>query len=95
VEIGVRMVFGAQPGNIFRLIIGRGLRLSVTGIAIGLLAAIGLTRVMIGMLVDVKPIDPSTFAVIAVLFVLIAIVASWLPARRAARLDPNIAIREE
>ncbi|MCI0663578.1 MAG: ABC transporter permease [Acidobacteria bacterium] len=95
VEIGVRMVFGAQPGNIFRLIIGRGLRLSVTGIALGLLAAIGLTHVMSGMLVEVKPTDPSTFAAIATLFILIAVIASWLPARRAARLDPNIAIREE
>jgi len=95
VEIGVRMVFGAQPRNIFRLIIGRGLRLSVVGIAVGLIAAVGLTRVMIGMLVDVKPTDPSTFAAIAALFILIAVIASWLPARRAARLDPNIAIREE
>src|SRR5262245_22167349 len=95
VEIGFHMVFGAQPMNIFRLIIGRGLRLSVTGIAMGLLAAVGLTRVMSGMLVEVKPTDPSTFAAIAVFFILIAVISSWLPARRAARLDPNIAIREE
>jgi predicted permease len=95
VEIGVRMVFGAQPMNIFRLIIGQGLRLSVIGIALGLIASFVLTRVMIGMLVDVQPTDPYTFAAIAALFVLIALIASWLPARRAARLDPNIAIREE
>jgi predicted permease len=95
VEIGVRMVFGALPINIFRLIIGRGLRLSVIGIALGLIASFVLTRVMIGMLVDVQPTDPYTFAAIAALFLLIALIASWLPARRAARLDPNIAIREE
>jgi predicted permease len=95
VEIGVRMVFGALPMNIFRLVIGRGLRLSVTGIALGLIAALGLTQVMIGILVEVKPTDPFTFAAIAALFILITVIASWLPARRAARLDPNTAIREE
>jgi putative ABC transport system permease protein len=94
-EIGVRMALGAGPERIFRLIVGQGLRLTATGIAVGLLAAFGLTRMMIAMLVGVKATDPATFAAIAVLFLLIATMAAWLPARRAAGLDPNVALREE
>jgi len=94
-EIGVRMALGAAPVNVFRLMIGHGLSLSVAGIGLGLIAAFGLTRVMISMLVGVKPTDPITFLAIVVLFLLIAALASWLPARRAAALDPTIALREE
>jgi putative ABC transport system permease protein len=94
-EIGVRMALGAAPSRIFRLMVGKGLYLSVIGIAIGLIAAFGLTRVIASMLVDVKPTDPVTFAAVAVLFMLIAVLASWLPALRAARLDPTTALRQE
>jgi predicted permease len=94
-EIGIRMAFGAPNRSIFQLIVGHGLRLSAIGIAVGLFAAFGLTRVMDTMLVGVKPSDPSTYAAIAALFVLIAAVASWLPARRAAALDPTVALRDE
>jgi len=94
-EIGVRMALGATPGSIFILVVGHGLRLSAAGIAVGLVAAFGLTRVMSSMLVGVKATDPATFAAIAALFLIIAAVASWLPARRAAGLDPTIALREE
>ncbi|HYM11563.1 MAG TPA: ABC transporter permease [Bryobacterales bacterium] len=94
-EIGVRIALGATPAGIFRLVVGHGLRLSAAGIAIGLVAALGLTRVISSMLVGVKATDPTTFAAMAVLFFLIAAIASWLPARRAAGLDPAAALREE
>jgi predicted permease len=94
-EIGVRMAFGAPPRTIQSLFVGEGLKLSVIGIGVGLLAAAALTRVMTSMLVGVAPTDPLTFSSMAVLFVAIAVLASWLPARRAARLDPSRALREE
>jgi putative ABC transport system permease protein len=94
-EIGVRMAFGARSGSIFRLVIGEGLRLSVLGILLGIAAAWALTRVMSSMLVGVGATDPGTFAAIAALFLAIAVVACWLPARRAASLEPTIALREE
>jgi len=94
-EIGVRMALGAAPAGIFRLVVGQGLRLGAAGIAIGLLAALELTRVMTSMLVGVRATDPATFAAMAVLFFFIAAAASWLPARRAAGLDPTVALREE
>jgi putative ABC transport system permease protein len=94
-EIGVRMALGAAPITIFRLVVGRGIWLSVLGTAIGLLAALGLTRLMTSMLVGVRPADPTTFATMAALFLLITALACWLPAHRAARLDPVVALRDE
>jgi putative ABC transport system permease protein len=94
-EIGVRMAFGASNRSIFQLVIGQGLRLSLVGVAIGGGAALALTRAMRSMLVGVQPTDPTTFGAIAVLFVVIAALASWVPARRAALLDPMAALREE
>ncbi len=94
-EIGVRMALGAAPSRIFRLMVGKGLYLSATGIVIGLLAAFALTRVLASMLVEVKPTDPVTFVSVAVLFLFIAVMASWLPAARAAGLDPTTALRNE
>jgi putative ABC transport system permease protein len=94
-EIGVRMALGAAPAAIFSLVVGQGLRLSAAGIALGLVAAFELTRAMTSMLVGVKATDPATFASMAVLFFAIAAIASWLPARRAAGLDPTAALREE
>ncbi|MBZ5726481.1 MAG: ABC transporter permease [Acidobacteriia bacterium] len=94
-EIGVRVALGAAPISIFRLVVGQGLQLSAAGIVLGVIAALGLTRAMITMLVGVKPADPATFATMAALFFLVAAVACWLPARRAARLDPTAALREE
>ena len=94
-EIGVRMALGAAPSRIFRLMVGKGIYLSVIGIAIGLLAAFALTRILTSMLVDVKPTDPVTFVFVSVLFLFIAAMASWLPALRAARLDPTTALRNE
>jgi len=94
-EIGVRMALGAAPTGVFGLMIGYGLRLSAIGIAAGLAAALLLTRAMSSMLVGTKPTDPLSFEAMAVLFFLIALVATWVPARRAAALDPAIALREE
>ncbi|HJT26353.1 MAG TPA: ABC transporter permease [Pyrinomonadaceae bacterium] len=94
-EIGVRMALGAAPSRIFRLMVGKGLSLSVIGIVIGLVASFGFTRVLASMLVEVKPTDPVTFASVAVLFLVIAFLASWLPALRAAGLDPTTALRNE
>jgi putative ABC transport system permease protein len=94
-EIGMRMVFGAPRGSILNLIVGEGIKLSAAGIVIGLVAAAMVTRVMTSMLVSVSPTDPPTFAAIVLLFVVIAIVASWIPAHRAARLDPMVALRED
>ena len=93
-EIGVRMALGAQRGDILRLIVLQGLRLSAVGIALGIVAAIVLGRVMTSMLVGVKPTDPATFAGITAVFLTITILASWLPARRAAGLDPKTALHE-
>jgi putative ABC transport system permease protein len=94
-EIGVRMALGAAPSRIFRLMVGKGLYLSAIGIGIGLIFAFVLTRVLASMLVEVKPTDPVTFVSVAVLFMVIAIMASWLPALRAAGLDPTTALRSE
>jgi putative ABC transport system permease protein len=94
-EIGVRMALGAPPATIFQLVVGRGMWLSVLGTGMGLMAALVLTRLMTSMLVGVQPADPATFATVAALFLLIAAAACWLPARRAARLDPVVALREE
>src|SRR5713226_8257998 len=94
-EIGIRMALGAVPTRIFSLVVGQGLRLTATGIAGGLVAAFALTRGMTTMLVGVKATDPATFATMAVVFFLIAAMACWLPARRAANLDPTTALRDE
>jgi len=94
-EIGVRMALGAHRGNILGLVIGQGMWLSAAGIGLGVLGALALTRVMTSMLVGVTATDPVTFSVIGVGFAGIAAVACWLPARRAAGLDPTAALREE
>jgi putative ABC transport system permease protein len=94
-EIGVRMALGSSKRDIFRLVIGQGMRLSLSGIGLGLASAFALTRVMRSMLVGVAPTDPATFGAVALLFCVIAVTACWLPARRAARLDPISALRDE
>lgn len=94
-EIGVRMALGAAPARIFRLMVGKGLYLSLIGIGIGVIGAFALTRVLASMLLEVKPTDPVTFVAVAGLFLVIAFLASWLPALRAAALDPTTALRNE
>jgi len=92
-EIGVRMAFGAQPSAIFRMVVGQGLGLSGIGIAIGLAAALLLTRAMTKLLVGVTPNDPLTFVTMVLVFFVITAVACWIPARRAAGVEPNVALR--
>jgi len=94
-EIGIRMALGAEPGRIFKLILGQGLRLTAFGIAAGLIASFALTRGIATLLVGVKATDPTTFAAMALIFFGIAAMASWLPAWRASRLDPNSALRDD
>jgi putative ABC transport system permease protein len=94
-EIGIRMALGAQPRNIFRLVVGQGLRLTTVGVVLGLFAAFAVTREMASMLVGIKATDPLTFLTMAAVFLLIAATSSWLPAWRAAGLDPTAALRDD
>jgi predicted permease len=93
-EIGVRMAMGAERGDIVKLVVMQGMRLSLIGIVLGFIAAVALGRVMTSMLVGVKATDPLTYVSMIVIFLAIAMVASWLPARRAAGLDPKTALHE-
>ncbi|MGD0733878.1 MAG: ABC transporter permease [Terracidiphilus sp.] len=92
-EIGVRMALGAERGDILRLIVLQGLRLSVVGIVVGVVAAVLLGRVITAMLVGVKPTDPATFVGVTVVFLAISTLAAWIPAHRASILDPTKALR--
>lgn len=94
-EIGIRMTLGAQSRDVFRIIVGHGLRLALAGIAVGFLAAVALTRVLGSFLYAVSPLDPLTLAAVAVLLGAIGFAASYLPARRATRVDPMVALRYE
>ena len=94
-ELGIRMALGAKPSDLLRLVAGQGLKLTLLGVALGLAAALALTRLMTGLLFGVSATDPLTFVGIAVLLALVALLACWIPAWRATRADPLVALREE
>jgi ABC-type lipoprotein release transport system permease subunit len=91
----VRTALGARPADVLRLILGQGMRLIALGIVIGLVASLWVTRWLTSLLFEIRPIDPATFAVVTLLLAAVALVASWIPARRAARIDPIQALREQ
>ncbi|MGH9847265.1 MAG: ABC transporter permease, partial [Blastocatellia bacterium] len=94
-EIGIRMALGAAAGDVLKLIVGRGMKLVLPGVAIGLAAAFALTRLMKTLLFGVSATDPATFGAIALVLTLVALVACWIPARRATKVDPMVALRRD
>jgi putative ABC transport system permease protein len=94
-EIGIRSTLGARPSDVMGLVLQHGLKLTAFGILIGLASAFVLTRLIRNRLFGIEPTDPITFAIVSVLLTGVALLASWLPARRAARIDPMEALRYE
>jgi putative ABC transport system permease protein len=94
-EIGIRMALGAERADVLGMIVRGGLRLVLAGVAVGLVASLGLGRLIGGQLTGVTPHDPATLGATVVLLIATAAVAAWIPARRAARMDPTLALRSE
>ncbi|HWF47883.1 MAG TPA: FtsX-like permease family protein, partial [Bryobacteraceae bacterium] len=94
-EIGIRLALGAQSKDVVRMILAQGATITGAGVVIGIIAALGLTRLMSKLLFAVSAADPSTFAAVAIMLMLIAMLACYIPARRTLRVDPMIALRDE
>jgi ABC-type antimicrobial peptide transport system permease subunit len=94
-EIGIRIALGADRGSVVRMVVRQGMTMALIGVGLGILAALGLTRFMQGMLYDVPAQDLATFALVPLVFAAVAVVACWIPAARAARVQPTEALRIE
>jgi putative ABC transport system permease protein len=92
-EMGIRRALGAQQNDVLRLVLGQGLRLALAGVALGIAGALGLTRLMSALLFHVSATDPATFVIVALVFLLVALAATYVPARRATKIDPMAALR--
>lgn len=93
-EIGIRMALGAQPRDVLRLVVGQGMRLVVTGIVLGVACSLALSRLMSSLLFEISPTDPMTFVTVSGVLAAVALLAGWLPALRASRIDPVLALRD-
>jgi putative ABC transport system permease protein len=94
-EIGIRLALGAQRSDILRMVVRQGLGLAITGAAVGLVCALIVSHLMAGLLYGVRPSDPLTFGGVALLLICVALLACYIPARRAIRVDPLVALRHE
>jgi putative ABC transport system permease protein len=94
-EIGIRIALGAQTGAVMKLVIGQGIKLALIGVLIGMGGALAVTQLMRSLLFGVSAIDPLTFVVVAVSLTLVALAACWIPARRATKVDPLVALKYE
>jgi len=94
-EIGIRIALGAKPGDVFRLVLSQGLKLAIAGLTIGLLLSVVLTRFLHGMLFGVSATDIPTIAIVSILLCVVTLAACFLPAHRAAKINPNTALRYE